>query len=130
MSLKLKIRWVLILLVIFIVTTFTFFSYREERALALEDIDALLVTAASTYRFIVGEGFHDKLPPREQADLKKMHTLSVSLSRYAKEAGVPYVYAFALRDGKPVYVLRYRMKKCSKRQPSITSSRMKPITTA
>ncbi|SMC26345.1 methyl-accepting chemotaxis protein [Andreprevotia lacus DSM 23236] len=105
MSLKLKIRWVLILVATLNIVALTLFSYFDARRVALKDIDDRLITAASSYRYMAPPGFAAPLLPREQADLKQMRQLSEALTRYSKDAGIPYVYAFVLRDNKPYYLL-------------------------
>ncbi len=104
-TLKAKIRLVLILLTSLAVVTFSIVSYLQTRESALNAIDGKLIAAANGYRFIIPDSLHDTLTPRDQADLKEMRALSVKLTRFAESVGVPYVYSFVMRDGKPHYVL-------------------------
>ncbi|MBE9610996.1 methyl-accepting chemotaxis protein [Chitinilyticum piscinae] len=104
-TLKAKIRLVLILLTSLAVVTFCIFSYFETRTIAMNAIDGKLIAAANGYRFIIPERIHEQLTPRESADLGQMRTLSVKLTRFSESVGLPYVYSFVLRDGKPYYVI-------------------------
>lgn len=104
-TLKAKIRLVLILLTSLAVVTFCIFSYFETRTVAIEAIDGKLSAAANGYRFIVPETLHSQLTPRDSADLKQVRAISVQLTRFAESLGLPYVYSFVMKDGKPHYVL-------------------------
>ncbi|WP_157670135.1 methyl-accepting chemotaxis protein [Chitinibacter sp. GC72] len=104
-TLKAKIRLVLILLTSLVVVTFCIFSYLETRTVAIAAIDGKLTAAANGYRFIVPEQVHAQLTGRDSADLKAMRAESVKLTRFAESLGLPYVYSFVLKDGKPHYVL-------------------------
>ncbi|QLI81858.1 methyl-accepting chemotaxis protein [Chitinibacter fontanus] len=104
-TLKAKIRLVLILLTSLAVVTFCIFSYFETRTIAMNAIDGKLTAAANGYRFIVSEELHNQLTPRDSTDLKQIRALSVKLTRFAESLGLPYVYSFVMKDGKPHYVL-------------------------
>lgn len=104
-TLKAKIRLVLILLTSLAVVTFCIFSYFETRTIAMNAIDGKLTAAANGYRFIVSDELHNQLTPRDSTDLKQIRALSVKLTRFAESVGLPYVYSFVMKDGKPHYVL-------------------------
>ncbi|AMC35527.1 methyl-accepting chemotaxis protein [Janthinobacterium sp. B9-8] len=104
-TLKGKIQAVMILLTTLTVALFTYFSYQQARSHALQAIDSQLTAAATGYRYVLGEGFHAELKPREQADLPQMRQLSERLTRYSKELGLPFIYGYIQREGKTYYVL-------------------------
>ncbi|MEJ2793447.1 methyl-accepting chemotaxis protein [Iodobacter sp. LRB] len=104
-TLKNKIQAVMIILTTITVALFTYFSYQQARSHALQAIDGQLTAAATGYRYVLGEGFHSELKPREQADLHQMRQLSERLTRYSKELGLPFIYGYIQRDNKTYYVL-------------------------
>lgn len=102
-SLQLKLQLAFLLVSLLTVGIFTAQAVYSARQGALAMIDAQLVSAARSYVLLLGETYHDELPPREQVDLARKHAEALTLTRATDFLQLNYLYSYVVRDGKVFY---------------------------
>lgn len=102
-SLQLKLQLAFLLVSLLTVGIFTAQAVYSARQGALAMIDAQLVSAARSYVLLLGETYHDELPPREQVDLARKHAEALTLTRATDYLQLNYLYSYVVRDGKVLY---------------------------
>ncbi|MBE9608363.1 methyl-accepting chemotaxis protein [Chitinilyticum piscinae] len=103
LSLPRKLQLAFLLVSLLTVGIFTAQSVSSARQSALRAIDAQLMSATRSYVLLLGADYHDKLPPREQADLPRKHAEALKLTEATKFLGLNYLYSYVVRDGKVLY---------------------------
>ncbi|HEY9102498.1 methyl-accepting chemotaxis protein [Chitinimonas sp.] len=104
LNLQHKLQAAFVLVSLLTIGIFTLQSVRTAKEDALQTVDAQLTSAARSYVLLLGQNYHDKLPPRESVDLKQKREEAVRLSRAAEFLKVQYLYSFVVREGKVFYV--------------------------
>lgn len=82
---------------------FTGYLYYSQREAIMKDIDGRLLSSAYAVRFILGEGFHDRITNSTSIPAQEHLNNTYRLSRYAKEAGVTYLYTMMESGGSIVF---------------------------
>ncbi|GAB3257908.1 methyl-accepting chemotaxis protein [Chitinimonas naiadis] len=104
LSLQLKLQAAFVLVSLLTIGIFTIQAVKTAEEDALETVDAQLTSAARAYVLLLGQNYHDKLPPRESVDLAQKRQEAIKLTRAAAFLKVQYLYSFVVRDGKVFYV--------------------------
>ncbi|WP_299021865.1 methyl-accepting chemotaxis protein [uncultured Photobacterium sp.] len=84
---------------LFIITSYSTYSYNEIDKTAIKGLDAKLISSAYALNMIIGESTHDQLPEKAT----NYDQISQRISSYVKAANVNWAYSTVQRNGKVYY---------------------------
>ncbi|QNM96956.1 methyl-accepting chemotaxis protein [Chitinimonas koreensis] len=103
LSLQLKLQLAFLAIALLSIGTFTIEAVYQARQSAMAEVDGKLAAAARAYVYILGADYHDKLAPRESADLAAKRREAERLTEASRFLGVKYLYSFILRGEQVIY---------------------------
>ncbi|HOP62347.1 MAG TPA: hypothetical protein PK358_10510 [Spirochaetota bacterium] len=82
------------------VTAYTIWSNESRKSLIMEEIDAKLLIAAKSIKYILPEDFHDRaLSPNSISFTEELNNRRI-MNRFTEENGFKWTYTLAEREGK------------------------------
>ncbi|WP_348944317.1 methyl-accepting chemotaxis protein [Chitinibacter sp. FCG-7] len=103
LNIRLKLQSAFLLVSLLTIAVFTTQSILSARQHALATVNAKLETAARAYIHIIGSQYHDRLPARDQVDLREKRREAERLTQAARQMGVNYLYSFIVREQQVIY---------------------------
>lgn len=96
-----NLYWLLTSLVIFVssLVGYVYYTYYQTHHQLMAKIDERLLHAANSVNFIIGQQYHDNLATTAPNQTQYL-ALAKTLSHFAEQINVEYVYAMILKNGK------------------------------
>ncbi|WP_372767542.1 EAL domain-containing protein [Pseudoalteromonas sp.] len=98
------IRWILLVSFLFVASLcgYIYYIYSHTYNDIINNVDARLLNAAQSVKFILGEDYHNNITGPKHIDAKSYLKKSKQLSEFAMQLELEYVYAMIL-EGDQVY---------------------------
>ena len=102
LSLRAKILWIAFLIDALCTVFFTWNAYHAHRRAFLDGIDEKLKACVYTLPIILPPDYHDRATGPGSIPRAEYDSVNAALSRYAREAGIDYLYSY-VQDGGRFY---------------------------